>query len=69
MRGVRIEGIRHQDGRVVCLYGRTQSGEAIEFKVDQVISTMPLRELIFALDPPPPDEVLQAAQRLIPGII
>lgn len=34
------------------------------FAVDHVISTMPIRELVECLDPPPPQAVRQAAQRL-----
>ena len=64
LRGVSVERIRHQHGRVECVYGRTSGGEKVEFSGDQVISTMPLRELIHALDPAPPDEVLRAANHL-----
>lgn len=64
LRGVRVERIRHQQGRVVCVDGRTLAGERVEYGGEQVISTMPLRELIRALDPPPPDSVLQAANNL-----
>jgi protoporphyrinogen oxidase len=64
MRGVRVERIRHRCGRVECVYGRTAAGEAVEFRAEQVISSMPLGELIRALDPAPPDEVLAAAQTL-----
>ena len=38
--------------------------EDVGFNSDHVISTMPLRELICALDPAPPDDVLGAAHRL-----
>jgi protoporphyrinogen oxidase len=64
LRGIQVERIRHRRGRVDCVYGRTRSGEAVEFSSDHLISTMPLRELIHALDPAPPDDVLQAANRL-----
>lgn len=64
LRGVRVECIRHRYGRVECVYGRTRAGEEVEFGGDHFISTMPLRELIHALDPVPPDEVLQAANHL-----
>ncbi len=40
------------------------TGEQVEFGGEHFVSTMPLRELIHALDPPPPDEVLRAANRL-----
>lgn len=62
--GVRVERVRHRHGRVECVYGRTSAGELAEFGAEHFISTMPLRELIHALDPPPPDEVIEAANRL-----
>jgi len=62
--GVRVERVRHRRGRVECVYGRTTAGELAEFGAEHFISTMPLRELIHALDPPPPDEVIAAANRL-----
>ena len=64
LRGVRVEAIHHRHGLVKSVIGRTAPGERTEYEPDEVVSTMPLRELIFALDPPPPAEVLQAAIRL-----
>jgi protoporphyrinogen oxidase len=64
LRGIKIERLRHHNGRVECVYGRNAAGQALEFDSPQVISTMPLRSLIRALDPLPPDEVLEAANRL-----
>ncbi len=61
---VRVERIRHHHGRVEGVYGRTPSGELVELRGDHLISTMPIRELINALDPPPPDEVRRAANAL-----
>ncbi|MBK9314450.1 MAG: NAD(P)/FAD-dependent oxidoreductase [Acidobacteria bacterium] len=62
--GVRVERLRHKHGRVESAYGRTSSGEVVEFGADHFISTMPLRELIHSLDPLPPDDVLAAANML-----
>jgi protoporphyrinogen oxidase len=62
--GIKVERIRHRHGRVECVTGRMSSGEAVEFGAEHFISTMPLRELIQALDPPPPAEVLRAAEHL-----
>jgi protoporphyrinogen oxidase len=62
--GVRVERLRHHNGRVECVYGRTSRGEMVEFSAEHFISTMPLRELIQALDPPPPQKVIEAANRL-----
>ena len=64
IRGIKIETIRHRHGRVECVYGRTRDGEAVEFGGDNFISSMPLRSLIQALSPAPPDEVLEAANYL-----
>lgn len=64
VRGIKIEKIRHNHGRVECVYGRNASGDAVEFCTEQVISTMPLRSLINSLDPLPPDQVLRAANQL-----
>ncbi len=62
--GVNVERIRHRHGQVEAVYGRTGEGREVEFGADQFISTMPLRELVHALDPEPPDAVLQAADYL-----
>ncbi len=62
--GIKVEKIRHRHGRVECVYGRTQAGELVEFGADEFISTMPLRSLIRVLSPAPPDEVIEAANRL-----
>jgi protoporphyrinogen oxidase len=62
--GINVERIRHRHGRVEAVYGRTSEGQELEFGADQFISTMPLRELIHALDPAPPEVVLQAANSL-----
>jgi protoporphyrinogen oxidase len=64
MHGVHVERLRHRHGRIECVYGRTRAGETVEFDVDHYISTMPLRELIHALEPAPPDQVLRAANAL-----
>lgn len=64
LRGRKVRRIRHRHGRVECVYGQTVTGEHEEFAADQFISTMPLRNLVRALDPPPPDAVLQAAEKL-----
>jgi protoporphyrinogen oxidase len=68
-RGVRVEtgahcvALRHDGERVHSVVVRSR-GEEVEHPVEGVISTMPLRELIRSLDPPPPPEVLEAAEQL-----
>jgi len=62
--GVKVNRIRHHRGRVDCVSGQTVTGEHVDYDGAHFVSTMPLRELIQALDPLPPDEVVRAAQRL-----
>ncbi|MCM3874561.1 MAG: FAD-dependent oxidoreductase [Pyrinomonadaceae bacterium] len=64
VRGIKVEKIRHRGGRVECVIGRTHDGESVEFGGDEFVSTMPLRSLIRALSPAPPDEVIEAANKL-----
>jgi len=64
VQGMKVERIRHRHGRVDCVSGRNGSGEQLEYDGRHFVSTMPLRELVHALDPLPPDEVLKAAQGL-----
>jgi protoporphyrinogen oxidase len=59
-----VERIRHRNGHVDCVITRGENGARGEFDATHFISSMPLRELILALDPPPPAEVLEAARRL-----
>ncbi|BBL77336.1 NAD(P)/FAD-dependent oxidoreductase [Methylomagnum ishizawai] len=62
--GVRVGAVCHRHGRVECVHGRGPDGERVEFAGSHFISSMALRDLILALDPPPPDEVLRAAHGL-----
>ena len=62
--GVKVERIRHRHGQVDCVSGWSMNGEHLEYDGRHFVSTMPLRELVHALDPLPPDEVLKAAQDL-----
>lgn len=62
--GIRVERIRHRHERVESALGRSATGELTEFGGEHFISTMPIRDLIEKLDPPPPDDVVRAARRL-----
>ncbi len=64
VQGVKVERIQHRHGRVDCVFGRSASGEQLEYDGRHFVSTMPMRDLIHALDPLPPDEVRKAAQTL-----
>jgi protoporphyrinogen oxidase len=64
LKGTKVERIKHRHGRVECVSGRTETGERLDFEGSHFVSTMPLRELIAAMDPQPPEKVVQAAQGL-----
>jgi len=59
----RVTAVHHTGGRAV---GVTAFSNGVEerFEATSVISSMPLRDLIAALDPSPPGDVVQAAQQL-----
>jgi protoporphyrinogen oxidase len=59
----RCVAIRHAGGRVESIVLRSNDSEQ-ELAVDSVLSTLALRDLVFALDPAPPEEVLAAARGL-----
>ena len=61
---VKARAIYHANGRVERVIAKRGEETAVELAGDHVISTMPLRELIFALDPLPPSRILEAAARL-----
>ena len=58
-----VARIRHENGRAVSVTA-TNGGVETEYPCTSVISSMPFRELLQAMDPPPPPEVLQAASSL-----
>ena len=64
IQGVKVERVRHRHGVVDCVQGRGAAGESLEYDGRHFVSTMPLRELVQALDPLPPEDVLKAAQSL-----
>ena len=62
--GVRVERVRHAQGRVRAVVGRNETGETRELSGEHFISSMPLRELLSSFDPAPPQAVVCAAQQL-----
>ncbi len=62
--GTRVSGIRHRDGRATSVMAETDGGSATDYPCSAVISSMPLSTLVQVMDPPPPDEVLAAADNL-----
>ncbi|MEJ8566453.1 NAD(P)/FAD-dependent oxidoreductase [Elongatibacter sediminis] len=61
--GHRVIGVRHEDGQVRSVTVDTPEG-VVEMAGSSFISTMAIRDLFEALDPPPPERVLQAARDL-----
>ena len=61
--GAEVVSIRHSGGRVEAVVARDGAGEA-SHPASHVISSMALRHLVEALDPPPPGAVLEAARSL-----
>jgi protoporphyrinogen oxidase len=61
--GTRAKRIRHEAHRIKHVIAHNGT-ETIELPVEQLISTLPISELIKQLDPAPPFEVLQAAHGL-----
>jgi hypothetical protein len=62
--GADVTRLHHTDGRVVVAETRGDDGTARRLPGRHFISTMPVRELVHALEPPPPPEVIEAADRL-----
>jgi protoporphyrinogen oxidase len=59
----RCTAIRHANDRVHSIATRS-NGDTFEYPVDGVLSSIPLSELVFALEPAAPPHVLAAAKRL-----
>ncbi|MBV8560995.1 MAG: NAD(P)/FAD-dependent oxidoreductase, partial [Acidimicrobiia bacterium] len=60
----RVVGIRHEGGRAVSVIAETEEGGRTEYPADHVISSMPISKLLKAVEPPPPPDVVQAADDL-----
>ena len=63
MLGCPVTGIIHDDSRILAVEG-TCEGKIVTLPVDEVISSMPLSDLIRSLSPAAPPEVRAAAERL-----
>jgi protoporphyrinogen oxidase len=60
----RVERVEHHDGRATKVFARTKDGQDLAFDADHVVSSMPFPQLLRAMDPQPPAEVLAAADDL-----
>ena len=61
--GAEVTRVAHRDDRAIGVTVRHDGREEV-IDADAVISTMPIRELVAALDPPAPDAVRAVASRL-----
>jgi protoporphyrinogen oxidase len=62
--GTEVSSIRHSGRRITAVGVRDREGREWEERADHFISSMPIRDLLNAFDPAPPDRVLDAANRL-----
>jgi protoporphyrinogen oxidase len=58
-----VTAIRHAHGRAHAVVAR-RDGREVVYPATDVISTMPIPELVLAMDPPAPEQVQAAARRL-----
>ena len=63
LKGWNVVKVKHKNGRVISVVAQNKKKKK-EFRADYVLSTMPLKELIFALEPKPSQEILGAAEFL-----
>ena len=57
----RVVSVSHEDGRATSVTTEDAAGNRVEHHADAVISSMPFTQLVRAMDPPPPTEVIAAA--------
>ncbi len=64
--GWKVQGIQHTDGRVTAVDAvHADSGETRSFQGDFFFSTMPVKDLVNAMNPPAPTPVREVAQGLM----
>ena len=62
--GVRVLGLRHENGHVCQLVTQNAHGETTEIAADYVISTMPIKDLVAGMQPQAPSAVAGIASAL-----
>ncbi|MDQ4134503.1 MAG: NAD(P)/FAD-dependent oxidoreductase [Actinomycetota bacterium] len=60
----RVVGIQHRDGQAVSVTAKGSDGALTEYPCDHVISSMPISQLLKAMDPPAAETAVQAAADL-----
>ena len=56
--------VKHEEGAVTSIVTRTRDGKTEEHRGTDFVSSIPIRELVAALEPPAPPEVRRAAESL-----
>ena len=64
MMGYSVRGLRHRGVHAISAVVEDPAGNVVEVPGHQFISSLPIRELILGLDPPPPEPVRHAAASL-----
>ena len=62
--GQRVQGLRHEGGRVLAVLVADAAGRVVEVSGDDVISTMPVKDLVAGMQPPAPADVSDVAAAL-----
>jgi protoporphyrinogen oxidase len=60
----KVRTIRHRDGKAYEVVAVHPDGREETFACDEVISSMPFAKLLKGMDPPPPPDVLEAAEHI-----
>ena len=60
----RVVGVRHEDDRAVSVVAEAEDGARTEYPCDHVISSMPISQLLEAMDPPAAQTAARAADDL-----
>src|SRR5436190_2546462 len=60
----RVVGIRHENGRAQSVIAQGPDGARTEYPCDHVVSSMPISQLLLAMDPPADAPVIAAARDL-----
>lgn len=63
--GVKVVGVRHANGRVLGVEVLRDGGQREFIAADEIISTMPVRDLVQGMSPAAPPEVLDVAKGLL----
>jgi protoporphyrinogen oxidase len=60
----RVVGVRRENGKAVAVVGQTKDGTRTEYPCSHVISSMPLSQLVMAMQPPASESAAKAASDL-----